>query len=148
MPLIPTAYILIGPSGAGKSTFAASKLPQDTVVCSADDHFMRHDKYEFDPSQLTNAHGACLRKYLNAAKLAQHLCVDNTNTTIAEVAPYIAVAQAYAYDIKAIFFDTPWRECAERNTKGVDAGLVMRMRYQAESMIRNWPPFWPKIGVI
>jgi predicted kinase len=148
MPLIPTAFILIGPSGSGKSTYATAHMPPETEICSADDHFMRHDKYEFDPSQLSNAHGACLRRYLDGAKLAQHLCVDNTNTTIAEVAPYIAVAQAYAYNIRAIFFDTPWRVCAERSTKGIDPAMVLRMSMQAEDTIRNWPPFWPKIEVI
>lgn len=149
MPLIPTAFILIGPSGSGKSTWTTRNLPEGTVLCSADDYFMQDDgEYRFDPSQLKQAHGACLREYLNAAREAQHMCVDNTNTTIAEVAPYIAVAQAYAYDIRAIFFDTPWRVCAERNTKGVDLSTVLRMHMQAEHTIRKWPPFWPKIEVI
>lgn len=140
--MIPTAYILIGPPGSGKSTYAAT-LTSEAIVCSADDHFMQDGKYVFDPSQLKSAHGKCLRKYLDGAKNAEHICVDNTNTTIAQVAPYIAVAQAYAYDIKAIFFDTPWRVCVERQTKGVDPAIVMRMYYQAEQLIREWPVFWP-----
>lgn len=141
-------WILIGPSGAGKSTYVEKELPDSTELCSADHFFMRNDKYEFDPRNLPRAHSACLLNYADALRAGvEHVVVDNTNTTVAEIAPYIALGQAYAANVLVIFFDTPWRVCAERSTKGIDASTVLRMSMQAEDLIRNWPHFWPKIEV-
>lgn len=151
-----TAYILIGASGAGKSTWTAANVP-DAVVCSADHHFMRNGRYEFDPAQLGAAHAECLRAFVEAVRappaleideLIQAIVVDNTNTTIAEVAPYLAVAQAYDLDVKAIFFGTPPEVCVQRADKGAPDHTVWRQHFNAEMLKRAWPPFWPRITVV
>lgn len=147
--------ILAGPSGAGKSTY--EQLVRDTnqhvpvVTCSADKHFVGADGvYRFDPRQLPAAHAKCLRDFTHAVTggVGQNgvVVVDNTNTTAIELAPYLALANAYEADVEVHVFglDTPTEELARRNTHGVPQGTCARMQDNLRATLKAWPPWWPK----
>lgn len=98
--------VLQGASGAGKSTYAA-RLVKDAIaadktftIVSADDFFITPTRqYLFDPSRLSEAHGTCFARFLQA--LTQRIdvvIVDNTNTTAVEIAPYMLATSAQPKD--------------------------------------------------
>lgn len=142
--------ILSGVSGCGKSTlasklFAPDKGAYETII-SADDFFMVNDEYKFDPSKLSEAHGACFRdfiRYLNEDYCGL-IVVDNTNTTAVEIAPYILGAQAYGWDVEIITLtcqtDDDVKVCAARNSHGVPFATVMAQHRRLCD--RQLMPWW------
>lgn len=138
-----TAFIMVGASGSGKSTWIHNNATT-AKVCSADDYFMgKKGEYNFDPSKLSNAHNACLRKFTRILIYGKTDVVsDNTNTTMAEVAPYVSLAEAYGYDVRVVFMDTPADVCIARNTKEVPAIVIDRMVEQTTALLSSWPRFW------
>lgn len=90
--------ILSGISGSGKSTYGRKLLEGAlwTSVCSADDYFMVGSEYRFDASKLSLAHGQCFKKFIDLLKGGdQVVVVDNTNTSVVEIAPYVLGGQAW-----------------------------------------------------
>lgn len=133
-------FILIGASGSGKTTWHKRNLPRATVV-SADDYFMHDDEYQFDPSKLPQAHGKALTAFLAATDNRDTaVVVDNTNTTIAEIAPYIAVAQARDYRVTCIYFANQYG-----NTHGVPPRVVGDQAGRIARMRQDWPGYWPHV---
>jgi predicted kinase len=130
--------LMSGVSGSGKSTYAR-KL--GGVVCSADEFFEKSGKYVFDPSLLREAHGACLRKFTEALLRGDSLIVvDNTNTTVVELAPYVALSQAYGAKCELVTILCDIRVAAARNTHGVPFGVIERMDTAIRD--RKLPLFW------
>lgn len=135
--------ILSGASGSGKSTWAMA-VEQPATIVSADHFFMKDlcssgiTEYQFDPSQLPDAHAQCLRDFLDCLTVGiEHVVVDNTNTTVAEVAPYHALAQAFGYDVVIRQFTGEYD-----NVHGVPAKAVENMRKRAGNLKRFAPPWW------
>jgi predicted kinase len=143
------ATIMIGLPGSGKSSFLSThwltKEPR-TIVCSADTFFEKDGQYNFDPKLLSQAHAACLKKFIAACQAGQEdVAVDNTNLSLSEIAPYIAVATAYGLDIQVIRVETPVSVAMARNVHGVPPGAYVHMEKKELKMLEEWPPFWPRI---
>lgn len=157
-------FVLRGLPGAGKSyainrilaNLSAAKPAQVPAlqyrVCSADHFFTGKDGvYRFVPGDLPLAHGACLRSFV-AALLpderdleeypADVLFVDNTNLSVAEMAPYIAVGQAYGAEVEIVTIECDPAVAAARNQHGVPAdrydGLVARMTEGTKGIMPWW----------
>jgi len=142
----PKAIILIGPSGSGKSTYA-KKIGHATV--SADDYFMRDGKYCFDARKLSEAHGECLKRFMYLVMGGCDVIVDNTNATIAEVAPYIAIAQAYGFDVIVKVMPVESIETLTvRNVHGVPKVTIIGQFARIGKLIDEWPRHWPAYGFI
>jgi predicted kinase len=138
-----TVIIMCGISGSGKSTRAAKFYPKAMVV-SADHFFMVDGEYRFDPSKLPQAHGACLRNFVMCLQGdADMVVVDNTNTTVAEVAPYAALALAYGYDLKVEILKVDVETAAARNLHGVPKAGIVKMAERLEALKDSLPPWWP-----
>jgi NEDD4-binding protein 2 len=160
--------ILSGISGSGKSSYIRTLSDKvyyphfksgdvgGTIVISADHYFMNplEGKYEFDFTQLSNAHGSCFR-YFIAALLDERslVIIDNTNTEMWEISPYVLGSQAYDYNVEvhtlicpsAIGDDEYVRRCSERNSHSVPESGV---RAQYERLCnRELPPWWKCIEV-
>jgi len=144
--------ILCGVSGSGKSTYIENHLPDASVV-SADNFFMRDDgDYLFDPTRLGEAHGTCLRQFVMflTADLwdpdhyePKNLVVDNTNTTVMEVAPYAQLAIAYGYELEIIILEAEPGMAHSRNTHGVPLTGVMGQHDRLVKLAESLPPWWP-----
>lgn len=138
---MPQVVLLSGVPGSGKSTYTRA-LQGRVVVCSADHWFERSGSYQFAPHELPQAHGACLRRFTEAlqANDCDVLVVDNTNTSVVELAPYYALAAAYGAPVRLVTVTCDPTVAHSRNTHGVPLVGVQRM---AEA-IRNrlLPPFW------
>lgn len=118
-------------------------------VVSADRYFMRDGEYKFDPNELSKAHGNCLLGFIHLLQCDwfdendddEHLIiVDNTNTTVLEIAPYMAIASAHDVPVTLHTFKCDPKVGAERNKHGVPLQGCVRMAENIER--REFPPFW------
>ena len=137
--------IMQGVSGAGKSTFVRSYLARDgrTSVCSADDFF--GPEYKFDPRKLPQAHQACLRTFIDDLRNQPSglIVVDNTNTTVAEVAPYYAAAEAYGWEPEIVYLHCEDIEVAiARNVHKVPEQAIRAMADRLSRFTDTMPPWW------
>lgn len=139
-----------GVPGSGKSTLAKSL---GGVICSADDFFVGEDgMYRFDPSKIGEAHKECFASFLNCFEgpfghtIADHrdIIIDNTNTQLWEISPYLALARHANLGIRFIRVECNLELAAERNVHGVPKGAIMAMHKRME----NIPPFWGKEEVV
>jgi predicted kinase len=139
--------VLSGVSGSGKSTYTKSLVgeAERLSVCSADHYFMSDGVYKFDPSKLSDAHGACFRDFLASLQInTDMVVVDNTNTSAVEIAPYILGAQAFGYEVEVhtLMCETEddVKVCAARNAHGVPFQGVMAQHKRLQE--RQLPPWW------
>lgn len=151
--------ILIGPPGSGKSTYAKENFTPHEI-CSADDYHMVDGQYIFKAENISKAHGECLLKFITQLRqnkfFGDHnsptnkVVVDNTNTKIDQIAPYIAIAKAYEaeLEIKRFGWGLSDEECFKRNIHGVPLKTIWRMTANIEEMLRIWPRHWPEVTVI
>jgi len=124
------------------------------MIYSANAFFQFGDEYRFDASQLGEAHGGCLSEF--STDLAQHLAdptdptevfiVDNTNSTLVEIAPYYALAQAYGHDVVFHLFrgnrhvvEHIWHP---RNIHGVPLNACLKIAGRIWNLPESFPPFW------
>ena len=132
--------IMRGIPGSGKSTYIKNNLPGFTVV-SADYYFIGDDGvYNFNPSKLSMAHKACMRKFLTAVQLSENVAVDNTATMPEEIAPYYAIAEAMDYDVEIVQIDVTPDVGAARNIHSVPLSSVQHMFIR--SMGVKLAPWW------
>jgi predicted kinase len=140
-----TVHILCGVSGSGKTTYAWKTWP-DAFIYSADDYFTFAGEYRFDPKKLGEAHAECLQRFVDTMDQPElaDVVVDNTNTTLVEIAPYVALAQAFgwAVDIR-ILHCTPDVAFA-RGRHGVPLHTIDCGARRLSHLIDDWPWHWPK----
>ena len=110
-----------GCPGSGKSTAAArlaAELSENCAIYSTDDFWLVDGEYKFDPTMLDEAHG-WNQKRVRAALLenpARDIIIDNCNTKLAEMQPYLAFAEefgkaCYQYippDMNLVFMNWHW----------------------------------------
>lgn len=142
--------VLQGVSGAGKTTYA-QKLLEDYgmwVACASADHYFLAHEYAFKASELPKAHAYCLRNFIRFVEGGADLVVvDNTNTTAVEIAPYMAIAQAYGYEaeIHRLLCDT--EVAAQRNVHGVPANSIRAMASRMRESRTAFPPRWKVVDI-
>ena len=133
--------IMRGIAGSGKSTFAFKNAPEGMFLVSADTYMVdENGHYQFSSAKLPGAHRRCLRAFLDHIQEGHSVVVDNTNTTCAELAPYVAIAQAYDYDVEIVTLVCDPKVAYERNTHDVPAHTV----FEQDRKLRNeqLPPWW------
>lgn len=154
-----TAYIMMGPSGGGKSTWVDNNCTSRAIVCSADNYFIDgFGQYSFDPEKLSAAHSYCLWLFIETLQDQTYDVVcDNTNTTVAEIVPYIAAAEAYGYKVRVIYClpeDAVWWTAhphdvlAERNRHGVPSAVIGAQINRLQRLLAAWLPWWPKVEYV
>lgn len=118
-------YILCGVSGSGKSTWAQKvEILQSAEINSADYYFLDSNKeYKFDPTKLTEAHKWCFFNFMKRVNnFANDQIVDNTNTTLEEIAPYYMAAISCGYKVHIVTFKNHYNDLeklAQRNVHNV-----------------------------
>lgn len=128
-----------GSSGSGKSTYIEENFP-DAVVCSADHYFTDiTGNYNFDRRKLGAAHGECKDTFKEAVERREPLIViDNTNTTLKEMSPYVKVAKYHGYRIECVRLVVPVEVAHERNVHGVPYGAVKAMIERMADVPPDW----------
>jgi len=146
--------VLCGVPGSGKSTYAAKHFPGAMVV-SADQYFMKDGEYCFNPKKLPEAHAECLKAFVNLINPplgtnfpVYTLVVDNTNITVAEIAPYAALALAYGYELEIVSLSVLPEVAHARNIHKVPLESIKRMAQKMDEEQRRLPPWWPHRQVL
>lgn len=126
-------FLMRGLSGSGKSTVvrAITETYPASIVCSADDYFLRDGVYRFDASLLSSAHSACQSKAKTACNNGVPVVIiDNTHVRRWEMKSYLELASHRNYVVVLVLPKTPWRwnpvELAARNKHGVDVETLQR----------------------
>ena len=142
--MVQKIYITRGLPGCGKSTWIGKiRVPGD-LVCSADHIHIIDGVYRYDPAKTALGHQICLREY-NAAvsglvPFREYVFVDNTNTSIFEIAPYVQLAEAYQIPYEIIFFPCSLEVSSQRNTHKVPLGTILQMNKNLNT--ESLPPWW------
>jgi len=146
-------YILRGGSGAGKSTWISKNLP-GAMVFSADKFFEKDGEYMFDVKKLNEAHGWCLRNFVNCCDTLSEsnhpannpgndvAVIDNTNTRLVEFASYATIAQAYGHELQVITFIYDPVAAFKRNTHGTPLKVCMAQHQRLAEETKLIPPWW------
>lgn len=67
-----------------------------------------HHEYNFDPSLLPQAHTVCMGVFIEALKARRpYVVLDNTCSQLWEYRNYIALAQAFGYDVRVVSLPIP-----------------------------------------
>lgn len=102
--MIEKNLILIrGCSGSGKSTYIKNNFPT-AFICSADYyHIDINGNYNWSFDNMAAAHifskNACKAAMINNVPV---IVIDNTNTLLEEIKPYIEMANQYDYKVIVI----------------------------------------------
>lgn len=157
-------------SGGGKSTWIRNNYPKAqkftrsvapssfsksaSYIVSAD-HFFEDDEgnYNFDPAKLSRAHGNCFQHFIECVVPhagmekgyhAKTVIVDNTNTSIAELAPYCAAALAYGHELEIVTLLCDPDVAHARNTHGIPLAAVMGQYIRLQKTLEELLPWWPQ----
>lgn len=100
-----TLILIRGVPGSGKSTFA-QLIQQPAIIIATDDYFSKSGEYQFDKSQLADAHTWC-KDSVNQYMIDEvsTIVVNNTFTTESEMIPYFELAKKYGYQIHTIIME-------------------------------------------
>lgn len=140
--------IMQGIPGAGKSTYAKHAY-YSSNICSADGYHMVDGVYRFDVHNIGEAHKACMRRFLGCVhdkSPAGYVCVDNTNTTLEEMVPYVRVAQAMGYQVTVYRFVCDIDTSVARNTHGVPRAAIERMHARLATPPKAWGVTYKVVG--
>ena len=141
--------IMRGIPGSRKSTWVKENLPK-AVVVSADSYFMVDGRYQYDASKIAQAHAHCLRGFAMMVagppqSLPHDLVVDNTNITVAELAPYVALGKAWGHEVRIVQMKCLSAEM-QPNDHGVPFYIVQSMSTALAT--EKLPSWWPQPTII
>lgn len=144
--------IMCGISGAGKSTYIKKHYP-NTVVFAVD-NFLSYDEMNVykDSGTLQEAYYKCLRAYLKQlpkyALNDEDMVVDNANTTITGISPYVSVALAFGFEVEVIMIKCDPETAYKRNKHNVSWEDIQAQYERLSLLEERWSSWWPKIKVI
>jgi len=148
-----TLIVMVGAPGSGKSTYASRLAKAEGgVICSAD-YWMVDEmtgEYKFDPSKLNNCHRLCQHKAWVALCAGRNpVIIDNTNLTLLEVAPYVALAgmaeveAGVHVDVDFVVIKESFEICRSRQIHGVPDFRLEKMCEAAQRWASSdLPPYW------
>lgn len=128
-----TLIMMRGISGSGKST-KAQELGEGGVVFGADEFW--GPNYDFDRARIGEAHEWNQNRVREAIEAGiSPIVVDNTNTQMWEMRPYVEAAVEHGYNVEFHEPDTPWKfdaeELVKRNRHNVPMDII-------QQMLMNW----------
>ena len=138
-------YILRGCPGSGKSTLAAELRGERGRIFSTDEYFVGSDgEYVFDPKKVAVYHKRNQERAREAVREGvSPVVIDNTNTTVWEMRPYVETGVRHGYRVQFVEPDTSWRYDPEqlslRNSHGVPLDSIKRMlkRFQKNPTVES-----------
>lgn len=138
--------ILRAGSGAGKDHWIKQHYYSPKVF-STDLKFMAEGVYRFDAAKLGEYHAACLREFIEHVRTTTHgndstVIVNNTNTSVAEFAPYAQTAMVYGHDVNIFTFLYDPIVAHQRNEHGTPLKACIEMHKRLTEQTQFIPPWW------
>lgn len=137
-----------GLPGAGKDHWIKEyqtkhyQFPQHWIICSADHYHMVNGVYQYKPERAREAHDECLGQYLTALlQPTDVIFVNNTNSTLLELAPYYRLAEYHKAEVKIIQVMCDFQVACRRNVHDVPPRTIWKM-YQ-NILTERLPGHWP-----
>lgn len=121
--------LMRGLPGSGKSTEARqwADLVTGTRIFSADDYMYANGR-AFNPMLIEDCQEQCRADFEKALQGHTPLViVDNTNTKLSSLRPYVKLIEAYAYNFTVVQFHVKPQVALERNIHGVPFPTLERM---------------------
>lgn len=145
-----TVVVLSGVNGSGKTRYVETRPQLPSLIVRVDDYFTSDGVYKYDPKSLANAHRECFRKFIEGCQSGlRDIVVDNTNTTVEEISPYVLGGEAYGYYVRIVTLMARTSQqglydvlecCASRNVHGVRPHVVLAQHKRI--MSRQLPTSW------
>jgi len=137
--------IMRGLPGSGKTTWIDRHIvahPGTSFVrCSADHFFEKDGEYLFDSRQLDRAHRMCFHHFVEACTITRpdFIYVDNTNSTLWEMAPYWQFGRMYGGKVSFEEMNEWDRaKLAKRNLHQVSYSTIRIMAARWEFLPTYW----------
>lgn len=139
--------ILRGIPGCGKSTYLNNNYGKLATRSFSADYFFEDPwtkEFKYAREKLGLAHGDCLRLFMaeisNSLSPFKYLVVDNTNISIADISPYVAIANAYGveHEILTLKIDPS----LAKNIHGVPDSAVKKLHKFMELQEKHFPKHW------
>ncbi len=119
---VKTLYVTIGVPGSGKSTWIKNNVPDATVI-SPDAYLEEKFGYDWTPVNSAKAWAASYQALGRAVVTevfqnadAEYVW-DSTNTTSRDRSAVINFGKGAGWKVIAVYFDTPFEVCQERNNE-------------------------------
>lgn len=136
--------------GAGDSTKLLTQYEGSNLVLSVDDFV----NGQYTAERVAEGHTLCFRTFVEVLRALSTnpsftaptcVVVDNTNTTVAELAPYVLALSAYASDAKTAIWqmNCSLKNSLERNTHAVPTHVLMNMQRRLHE--EQLPPWYPRL---
>lgn len=145
-------FLLRGAPRAGKSTWIQNNLlsredmKDDVQVFSADKYHMVGTDYCDDPKRARFAHNECFKEYVrfclypDKTGIQEYCVVDNTNTTLWELSPYVKIAESFGLNYEIIYVMCTLEQSIMRNIHNVPHNTILQMHRNLQTEIV--PPHW------
>jgi len=145
--------VLIGLPGSGKSTWASNyPCTGKKVVLASDDDLIEPTTgvYWWTRERVDQAHKNVMLQFIDhlQAEDVDLVILDNTNTRLEFVAPYLFVASAFEVKVRLIHIKHDVRDSLARNRHGVNSGRHADMERNLTYMLEHWPEDFQPIEVV
>lgn len=151
-----------GMSGSGKDTWLRNLKENgpDIQILSADSWFDMQAHFngtsyreEFSIDKQEDAHIFCMQGFIRVVTDTHNhgmpiVAVSNTNSTLLQIAPYVAVGKALRKHIRVVEIRAPIDVCLARNLHGTPESTILRQFNNLNWSRENWPKRWPEIEIV
>ena len=137
---VKLVVLMRGLPGSGKSSVAKllQQLVTGSIIVSADHYFT-------DTEHLLQAHWACRRAFSSALRAGAPLVVvDNTNTRLVEMRPYVDEARASGYETCVFELDCDLETSVARNVHQVPRETIEKFAARLRNPL---PPDWSVVRI-
>ena len=126
--------VLRGLPGSGKSTLAAVMAARHGFLhLEADQHFVKHGVYRFDPARVADAHAVVARDVLAVLQAERRVVVANTHVRLWEMTALVGAARIAGRSLCFVECRGDWP-----NVHGLAESVIASMRSRWERLPREF----------